>query len=366
MPPRRPGLLVRRDPLRREHLVLDVEVVGRRVVDRRGQLGERRQVAGRRRPTASGPARSRLERSRTAAAGAGRSEVLPAVHLDRLRLEPVPRGERPRPRRVPAGRCRPSSAPRRGPARPAVAAARCRGPGAGGPGRSRPPATRGAGCRTSRSRTRRPRRRRRRPWPGTPSRLAVPAVAQVAGALVLGQRVQPRRVDPPRRVRRLDQAAYGVVVRPGDLADLHRSSMTRSLARAPEFPPGRRPTPVGVRSAEAPQWARERDPDAREAGEEASSPPDGPGQPAARGRPNGDRDDEPRAGAEVGALGPGRHHDRAPRRRPGDRRDVRRRRPHRRPDRPQRRRRRVRRARRRWRSAPSTRSRCSPPGCCSA
>ena len=57
--------------------------------------------------------------------------------------------------------------------------------------------------------------------------LAVPAVPQVAHALVLGHRVQPRRVDGAHGVGDRDHASYGVGVVPRDLADLHPSRMTR-------------------------------------------------------------------------------------------------------------------------------------------
>ncbi len=53
VPARGLGALVGADPLDREDLVLDLQVVGRRVVDRRGELGHgRQQLLGRRRPEA--------------------------------------------------------------------------------------------------------------------------------------------------------------------------------------------------------------------------------------------------------------------------------------------------------------------------
>ena len=99
--------LVRREALGREHLVLDVEVVGRGVVDAGRQRGHRREQLGRRR----GDDPHELVAGRADTGGRGQvrddaladlGQVLPTVERLRRPAEAVPLGERHGPgRRVP-------------------------------------------------------------------------------------------------------------------------------------------------------------------------------------------------------------------------------------------------------------------------
>ena len=143
-----------------EDLVLDVEVVGGSVVDRRRHLRQASEsasaLAPNSRTSSYAAAYGRASSYRWARASRSSSAEELAAQLRRpcLLLKPVPGRERPRARERPTPASRPWSGPRTALARPSRRASRCRDPGAGAPGAPRRRARRGGSCPTWRCSTR--------------------------------------------------------------------------------------------------------------------------------------------------------------------------------------------------------------------